>query len=162
GHENVPTVDEATQARYYTQLIALVKCDPNVQALDLFHLVDEPLLNGFQSGLLRVDDSVRPSYAAVKKAIAAGGTCSTPHAWKPLAAVLGVRMSFDARPKLSIQKRFFAKVGAAEEATAQIGIFPSYLGRSELRQSLSAGASDASLKANGLLRANVVRTFTLK
>ena len=73
GRENVPTVDEATQARYYTDLINLIKCDPTVATLDLFHLIDEPLLNGFQSGLLRVDDSRRPSYAAVKKAIAAAG-----------------------------------------------------------------------------------------
>jgi hypothetical protein len=162
GRENVPTVDEATQARYYTALINLVKCDPTVKTLDLFHLVDEPLLIGFQSGLLRVDDSRRPSYAAVKKAIAAG-TCNTPHTWRHLTAVLGARMSFDATAKLAVQRMFFAKVGAAEEATAQIGIFPAGTGQpaTALRQSFADG-SVALLKGGGTLRANIVRTFTLK
>jgi hypothetical protein len=165
GRENVPTVDEATQARYYTDLINLVKCDQNVQALDLFHLVDEPLLLGFQSGLLRVDDSLRPSYAAVQKAIAAAGTCSAPHAWRHTTTVIGARMAFEAKPKLSIQQRFFAKVGAAEEATAQIAIVRADEGRpsaAALRQALSGVPFDAVLQARGLLRANVVRTFTLR
>src|SRR5207302_3319461 len=74
--ENVPVVDEATQARYYTGLINFEKCDPTVQTLDLFHIVDEPSLLGFQSGLLRVDGSRRPSYAAVKQAIEAAGICA--------------------------------------------------------------------------------------
>jgi hypothetical protein len=165
GRENVPTVDEATQARYYTDLINLVKCDPDVKSLELFHLVDEPLLLGFQSGLLRVDDSRRPSYAAVKRAIAAGGTCSAPHTWRHTTTVLGARMTFDARTKLAVQRMFFARVGAAEEATAQIGIFPAAAGTpatSALRQSLAGDAADALVQGGGLLRANVVRTFTLK
>jgi hypothetical protein len=165
GRENVPTVDEATQARYYTDLIGLVKCDPTVDALDLFHLVDEPLLIGFQSGLLRVDDSRRPAYAAVKKAIAAAATCSAPHTWRHITTVLGARMSFDARPKLSIQRKFFAKAGAGEEATSQLGIFPADGGRptaGALRQSFAGNSTDALVRGGGLLRANVVRTFTLK
>jgi hypothetical protein len=36
GRENVPLVDEATQARYYADVIRLVKCDPTVATLDLF------------------------------------------------------------------------------------------------------------------------------
>src|SRR5207249_4583976 len=54
GRENVPVMDEATQARYYAGLIALVKCDPTVATLDLYHLIDEPLMLGLQSGLLRI------------------------------------------------------------------------------------------------------------
>ena len=91
GRENVPTVDEATQARFYADVINLVKCDPTVQTLDLFHLVDEPLLLGFQSGLLRVDNSRRPSYAAVKKAIAGAGTCPAVHPWRHTTTVIGDR-----------------------------------------------------------------------
>jgi hypothetical protein len=165
GRENVPTVDEATQARYYTNLIGLVKCDSAVQALDLFHLVDEPLLLGFQSGLLRVDDSRRPAYAAVKNAIAAAGTCNVRHTWRHTTIVTGARMAFDARTKLTIQRKFFAKLGAGEEATSQIGIFPADGGRPPapaLRRSFAADATDALVRGGGLLRANVVRTFTLK
>jgi hypothetical protein len=162
GRENVPTVDEATQAKYYTDLINLVKCDPTVLTLDLFHLVDEPLLLGFQSGLLRVDDSRRPSYAAVKKAIAAAGTCATPHGWRHTTAVIAARAVFNVKAKLSAQTKFFVKVGAGEEANAQTGIFSVASGKpgpSALRRSLDSSA--ALVQAGGLVRANVVRTFTL-
>ena len=161
GRENVPTVDETTQARYYVDLVNLAKCDPTVQTLDLFHLVDEPLLLGFQSGLLRVNDSRRPAYAAVKKAIAAAGTCSALHAWRHTTGVTGARMAFNARTKLAAQRKFFAKVGAGEEATARIGILAAGAGRPVLRRWLAAGAEEAAVQGGGLVRANVTRTFTL-
>src|SRR5262249_44783630 len=63
GHENVPLVTEAQQASFYSGLINLVKCDPDAMTLNLFHLIDEPQLLGFQSGLLRADGSRRPAYA---------------------------------------------------------------------------------------------------
>ncbi len=157
GRENVPLVDEATQARYYNDLISLVKCDPDVQTLDLFHLIDEPLLLGFQSGLLRVDDGRRPSYAAVRKAIAAGGTCATPHAWRHATGVIGARGSWNLKPKLAAQRTFWVKVGAGEEATAEVGVFAA--GTPSLRGSLEGGASTAEMQMGGLLRANIVRTF---
>jgi hypothetical protein len=164
GRENVPTVDEATQARYYSDFIGFIKCDPTVKTLDLFHLVDEPLLLGFQSGLLRVDNSRRPSYAAVKKAIAAAGSCKAPHAWRHTASVIGARAAFNVATKLTAQTKFFVKVGAAEEATAQTGIFPADTGKPDaatLRQSFD-GAPGPLVRRGGLVRANVTRTFTLK
>src|SRR5256714_2322462 len=36
GSENVPTLDEATQASYYSQLIALMACDPHVALFNFF------------------------------------------------------------------------------------------------------------------------------
>ncbi len=39
------------QATYYREMLALLSCDPNVRVIDLFHLVDEPSLAGWQSGL---------------------------------------------------------------------------------------------------------------
>jgi hypothetical protein len=45
---------EAYQANYYKQMLQLVACDPNVRVMNLFRLVDEPSLAGWQSGLYRV------------------------------------------------------------------------------------------------------------
>jgi hypothetical protein len=42
---------EAYQASYYQQMLQLLSCDPNVRVINLFHLVDEPNLAGWQSGL---------------------------------------------------------------------------------------------------------------
>jgi hypothetical protein len=42
---------EAYQATYYKQMLDLLACDPNVRVVNLFHLVDEPNLAGWQSGL---------------------------------------------------------------------------------------------------------------
>ena len=42
---------EAYQASYYTQMLDLLACDPNVRVVNIFHLVDEPNLAGWQSGL---------------------------------------------------------------------------------------------------------------
>ncbi|HUY71382.1 MAG TPA: hypothetical protein VMV08_04020 [Gaiellaceae bacterium] len=42
---------QAYQATYYKETLALLACDPNVQLINIFHLVDEPNLAGWQSGL---------------------------------------------------------------------------------------------------------------
>jgi len=159
GKENVPTVDEATQARYYTDVINLLKCDPTVSTLDFFHLIDEPLLLGFQSGLLRVDGSRRPSYAAVKSAIAAARTCTALHAWKHSTTVIGASAAFNVTPKIAAQKVFWGTVRTGEEATARAGIFPLAIGRAQLRASLADGPSAALMQLGGLVRANSARGF---
>ena len=166
GKENVPLVDEATQARYYNDLIGLVKCDTDVQTLDLFHLIDEPLLLGFQSGLLRVDGSKRPAYATVKKAIAAARTCAKPHTWRHTTAVIGARGQFNVTTKLAAQRTFWSKVVTGEEATVQTGIFPASpttLGAQSLRSALVAGGSSTGVtQLGGLVKANSSRTFKLR
>jgi hypothetical protein len=162
GRENVPLVDEATQARYYADVISLVKCDPDVQTLDLFHLIDEPFLLGFQSGLLRVDGSLRPSYAAVKKAIAAAGTCAKPHEWRHTTGVIGARGTWNLRPKTARQRSFWSQVGAGEEATVETGIFDATAGTpaaAALRSALAGGPSTALARAGGLVKANTSRAF---
>src|SRR5262249_46900162 len=99
GHENVPLVTEAQQASFYSGLINLVKCDPDAMTLNLFHLIDEPQLLGFQSGLLRADGSRRPAYAAVQKAIAGAGTCPKLHTWRHTTSVVGAGGSFNVADK---------------------------------------------------------------
>jgi hypothetical protein len=164
GKENVPTVDEATQAQYYTGLINLVKCDSSVSTLDLFHLIDEPLLDGFQSGLLRVDGSRRPSYGSVKKAIAAAGTCAQPHGWKHTTVVIGARGEFNVKRKPAVQRTFWSTVATGEEATATTSIFPassSAPGSASLRSALDGGpAAGAALPPlSGVVKANTARSF---
>ncbi len=162
GRENVPVVDEATQARFYTDLINLVKCDPSVGTLDLFHLIDEPLLLGFQSGLLRVNGSRRPSYAAVKRAIATAGTCAAPHSWRHATGVIGARGQFNVKPKPAVQRVFWSRVATGEEATAETGIFLAGSGSpvaQELRQSLDGGPVGALPPLGGLVKANSSRSF---
>ena len=68
GHEVVSTVDEAIQARYYTQAIRLAACQPTVRMLLFFHVVDEPHLEGLQSGLHYADGSPKSSLDAVRNA----------------------------------------------------------------------------------------------
>jgi hypothetical protein len=164
GRENVPVVDEATQAQYYADLINLVKCDPDVATLDLFHLIDEPFLLGFQSGLLRVDGSRRPAYAAVKKAIAAARTCAAPHAWRHVTTVIGAKGQYNVTTKLAAQRVFWLKVSTVEEATAQTGIFPASPTRltARLRSALTSGSSASGVtQVGGLVKANSTRTFEL-
>ena len=95
GSENVPTIDDATQATYYTQLIAATACDPSIALLNIFPLVDEHNLAGWQSGLELADGTQRPSYTAVKAAIAANRQCQgTPHIWRHTTTVTGARADF--------------------------------------------------------------------
>jgi hypothetical protein len=69
GHEVIATVDEATQARYYAQAIDLASCQPDVQALYLFHVIDETDLAGLQSGVYYADGTAKSSLPAVRHAI---------------------------------------------------------------------------------------------
>jgi hypothetical protein len=65
GREVVATVDEATQARYYRQAIDLSQGQPHVSMLFIFHVFDEPRLEGLQSGVRYVDGSPKQSLQAV-------------------------------------------------------------------------------------------------
>jgi hypothetical protein len=49
---------EAYQASYYKQTLQLLACDPNVRVINLFRLVDEPSLAGWQSGLYWIGDGI--------------------------------------------------------------------------------------------------------
>jgi hypothetical protein len=62
-------VDEATQAAYYRQAIALAFCQPNVLGIFLFHTVDEASLDRWQSGLYYVNGRPKTSLAPVRQAI---------------------------------------------------------------------------------------------
>jgi len=62
-------VDEATQAAYYREAVALAFCQPTVRGLFLFHAFDEPALAGWQSGVYYADETPKASLAAVRLAL---------------------------------------------------------------------------------------------
>ncbi len=72
-------VDEATQARYYTEAFKLAMCQPNVIGILAFHVSDESALTGWQSGPYYADDTAKPSLQAIRDAAnaARAGTLTT-------------------------------------------------------------------------------------
>jgi hypothetical protein len=131
GTENVKPLDDTTQGTYYAQLIALVACDPNVALLNLFHLVDERLLPGWQSGLEYVDGTPRASYGAVKAAIAANQNChGSVRAWEHTTRVIGARADFAGLRRsfvLSVAEGFTYKVSVqrgGRTVTSAAGVNP--------------------------------------
>src|SRR3954467_3122801 len=100
GAENVPPVDDATQGRYYAQLIAMTACDPDVALLNFFHAVDETSLPAWQSGVVLPDGSHRASFAQVKDAILANQSCHGKSAeWRHTDRVVGARATFKTLPR---------------------------------------------------------------
>jgi hypothetical protein len=92
--------------------------------------IDETSLLGFQSGLLRADGTERPSYTAVKNAIATThGRCTgrPPVAWSHAKSVLGARAMFRglATPKLSVRQRAWSfAVRTAEDSRYVATVIP--------------------------------------
>jgi hypothetical protein len=161
GRENSKTVSEAAQAGIYGDLVRFVECDPSVTALDLFHLVDESALDRFQSGLVRADGTHRPSYDAVKSAIAeTGGVCSGLQAWwRHSTAVAGAAARFGAAGR---RGRFGFGVRATETAGFSAGIFrASGRGLTESDRGAIAAALASSGPAPGLVAraSGVVRAY---
>ena len=76
---------EEYQAEWYLQMLNLVACDPNVRLVNIFHLVDESNLSGWQSGLYYADHEPKQSAKTVSGWIhSTGGRCKrTLVPWKP-------------------------------------------------------------------------------
>ena len=144
GKENVIPIDEGTQAQYYSDIVRFVSCDPDVRSLSFFHLVDERDLDRWQSGLLRLDDSKRPSFASVKNAIAqTQGKCAlTPPGWSHISTVGGASVVFGylGSSKRWNNRLWRFRVAVQEDASFTTGVFRVARGR------LSAKARKAVLK----------------
>lgn len=149
GAENVPTITEPEQAQVYAQLIAMLACDPTVADAMVFHLIDEIDLGRFQSGLLRADGSRRPSFDAVRDAVAAAGSCAAPHLWTHTPGVLGAGATFDASDVSKRQNVFGLSATAAEPADGKAGIFRVGLRyrRADIERSLAGVAAGSPLLA---------------
>ena len=55
------------QAKWYFEMLNLVACDPSVRLVNIFHLLDEGNLAGWQSGLYFADRSEKQSAATVRE-----------------------------------------------------------------------------------------------
>jgi len=71
GTEHAETVDPETQGLYYRRAIQIAACSPNVVGLLLFHSHDEPVLEGWQSGVYYIDGSRKASFDTVRNAAVA-------------------------------------------------------------------------------------------
>ncbi len=79
------TATEAYQASWYLQMLQLVACDPNVREVNIYHLIDEAALSGWQSGLFYLDRMPKASAETVHDWLAStGGACQgVVHPWTP-------------------------------------------------------------------------------
>jgi hypothetical protein len=69
GREVVPTIDAATQARYYADAIDLARRQPNVRMLLFFHVSDETRLEGLQTGVRYADGTPKASLGTVRASV---------------------------------------------------------------------------------------------
>jgi hypothetical protein len=76
GRETGRPVSEATQAEAYERALQLASCQPTVEAVLLFHLRDEPALEGWQSGVRLVDGKPKRGDDAVRDVVTDPPTCS--------------------------------------------------------------------------------------
>jgi hypothetical protein len=101
----VKPVPEDVQGRYYRQAIELAFCQPNVRALSLFHTIDEPDLNRWQSGVFYVDRKPKSSLTEVRQAVAEahrGVVAQCPGMRLPVRVPL-VRATASPRPTLTFR-----------------------------------------------------------
>ncbi|HZO63240.1 MAG TPA: hypothetical protein VFB35_09715 [Gaiellaceae bacterium] len=66
--EIASTASEREQAAAYRRTLELAGCQPNVAGVLLFHLLDEPSLIGWQSGVRYADGTAKESLTSVRKA----------------------------------------------------------------------------------------------
>ncbi len=93
GVEQNDMVSEATQAKYYAEIVNMYQCDSRVASLLFFKWVDETRLEGYQSGFQNILGTLRPAAAAVKSALAAG--CQGKRAsWQHTNGVVAAKASF--------------------------------------------------------------------
>jgi hypothetical protein len=150
GRETVSPTPEVTQAQIYSGIVDLVACDPAVESLFFFHLIDEHDLDRFQSGLVRADGTRKPSYFAVQHRIEQltdddGVHClGRPVRWRHAESVLGASARF-AAPGLVAR--------AEEEAEYVAGVLP--VSGVRLLQGVERKAIGWALAARGLERAGV-------
>ena len=154
GKETVTPIDEVTQALYYSDIIRFISCDPSVRSLSFFHLIDEQNLDRWQSGLMRVDLSKRPSYTSVQTAIAqTQGQCAlTPPGWSHTIGVNGAKVAFGYLGNKRLTTKLWRfRVSLQEDATYKAGVIRIAPGRVSVKAKASIGRMLASTRSKPLL-----------
>jgi hypothetical protein len=158
GTENMPTIDEATQATYYAESVQSAECDPTVSSLSFFLLTDEPDLSRWQSGLERVNGDKRPSYGAVKQVVHdSGGNCQSglPTVWQHAGAVLYPLVTWGnlKQSRSPRNTKWAFKAGAQEEALFHAAVFTATTSKTQILKVLRRGQPRALLVASGTIKA---------
>jgi predicted small lipoprotein YifL len=135
-------VDEATQARYYTELIDIAACDPSIESLLLFDFIDETPLDRFQSGEVFADGAKKQSYGAIQSKIRSeGGRCTKQQdAWRHATEVIGAKTLSRTPAIVPATNQYWAfSASATEDASYQAWI--------------ANGAGKKVATANGVIQA---------
>ena len=156
--ENVPVADEARQAKAYPSLLRYFACDPAVADVLLFLLIDQQDLRRYQSGLLRIDGSRRPSFDSVRRAIPQLGDCAVRRKWRHTEHVIGARVVFGNKASVRASQTVFGlSVTAGEDATAKAGLFAVRAPDAAISRKSLAAALGRSPVAGGPLLSDVRR-----
>ena len=120
GAENNQTTDEATQAQIYGDLIKYLACDPSVQDVLFYRLIDESDLARWQSGVLRADGSYKQAYDAVRQTMSqtAGRCAGDVRGFQHATGVVGAKATFQISRKPARATAFSFTVSAEENAAA--------------------------------------------
>ena len=120
GPDSIAPISEQQQALNHVNLMEIAACDPAVESLFFFPLIDEgDVHNGFQSGNLFADLQPKQSDAAVKAKIGSargacqGGVAGIAQSWRHTETVLGARAFFGGGNTFHAPNR-----GAAQKAWA--------------------------------------------
>jgi hypothetical protein len=119
GKESVARLaDERSQADIYAGLIAYYACDASIRSMLYYGLVDEPDLDRWQAGMIRADQTRRPSFTTVRTALSRGlQKCKgRPTRWRHTTKVVGATARFGQRNR-SAGDTSWAFVAASEEAS---------------------------------------------
>jgi hypothetical protein len=117
GRENIQPTNEAAQGQIYGDAVRYLACDASVRSILFFLLRDEADLDRWQSGLVRVDGTRRPSFDTVKAAMAqTGGKCAgQTRSWRHSATVSGAKVRFPAKRSFPARRLTLALVANAQE-----------------------------------------------
>jgi hypothetical protein len=157
GRETAAVTSEKAQATNYAKLIALAACDSSISAVYLLHLRDDADLERFQSGVRRADGSARPSYAAVRTAVAKArrGCAGKRVVWRHATGVIGRRADFRTGFGFAsrLRRSWGFNVTVSEEATYTGAIFPAASATASIRNLASKAAPGAVMRTSGRIRA---------
>jgi hypothetical protein len=126
GRESIRTTNENVQARIYGDAVRYLACDASVHSVLFFLLRDETNLDRWQSGLVRADGTRRPSFYAVKSAMAqTGGRCQKKmRPWRHTTRVEGARVKWPRKrtqPARRVSLSFV--LNAQEDALFEAGLY---------------------------------------